>query len=368
MRKIAYVLVVTLLIIAGCGGGEKPEFSEEQMDYIPPPQRTNLPPASGGFVIAVGEETITADQIIEPLLPAFAEVARQNDFETFIAQTAPKINDYLTTQISNILLYQMAKKDAAESIDEILEAEAEKRVREFIVSFKGDYAKAEQELKRMGMDWEKFKEYQKRVMMSQSYISSQLPEDISPTHSELLEYYDDVKDTEYITPASLRFWLIDIMPEKFEGTKDEKYEKAKELAMKVFKEIENGADFAEMAKKYSHGHKSQAGGKWKAISPDSLASPYDILAVAAERTEHGNVVGPIDVKNHFFIMKLIEKKGKNVQTFEQVQNQIEAKMSFAKRRKAIDDLGLKLVQQAAIGNKGPFIAYCARRIYEIANE
>ena len=369
MRKIAYVLTITLLIIAGCGE-KKPEFSEEQMDYIPPPQRTNLPPASGGFVIAVGDETITADQIIEPLLPHFAEAARETDFDTFVAQAAPKINDYLTTQISNILLYQMAKKDAPESIDEILEAEAEKRVREFIISFKGDYAKAEQELKRMGMDWEKFKEYQKRVMLSQSYISAQLPEDMTPTYTELLEYYDAVKDSEYIKPALIHFWLIDIMPKKmdFEGTDEEKNQKTKEFAMMVFKRIQDGADFAEMAKKYSHGHKSQAGGKWNPISPDSLAPPYDILAVAAERTEPGKVVGPIDVRNHFFIMKLIEKKGRNVQTFEQVQSQIEAKMSFEKRRRAVDELGYKLVQQAAIGNKAPFIAYCARRIHEIANE
>lgn len=370
MRKIAYLLTISFLIIAGCGEKQKAQFTAEQMDLIPPPQKTNLPPASGGFVIAVGDETITAEQIIEPLVSHFAELARNSSFETFSAQAAPQIDRFLTTQISNILLYQMAKKDAADNMDEALEKEAEKIVREFVVSFGGDYAKAEQELKKMGMDWEKFKEYQKRIMLSQSYISSQLPEYQPPTYTELLEYYNKVKDRQYITPELLHFQLIDIIPEKIEITDPcvDHLETARQLANQALQKINAGEDFGAIAKEYSHGYRKDFAGQWNPVHPNSLAQPYDILAAEAQKIEPGQTAGPIETKGHIFIMKLKEKRKELVQPFEQVQNQIEAKISFEKRKQVIDELSMKLVSQAAIGNKAPFVAYCSRRIYEIANE
>ena len=68
LRQCAFLLVLVLLLIDGCGGGSKPKFTEEELARIPFAQKTGLPEASGGFVLAVGGEIVTSDEIIGSLI------------------------------------------------------------------------------------------------------------------------------------------------------------------------------------------------------------------------------------------------------------------------------------------------------------
>ncbi|GAH82329.1 unnamed protein product, partial [marine sediment metagenome] len=94
MRNCAFLTVLVLLLTYGCGGGSKPKFTEEELALIPLAQREGLPETSGGFVLAVGDKTITADEVIEspiitpdgaivPLIEYFRPIAQKNDFEQF---------------------------------------------------------------------------------------------------------------------------------------------------------------------------------------------------------------------------------------------------------------------------------------------
>ncbi|GAG32003.1 unnamed protein product, partial [marine sediment metagenome] len=90
-------LVLGLLLIAGCYRGDKPKFTEEELAQMPYAVREGLPKCSGGFVLAVGDKTITADEVIEspiitpdgaivPLIERFRPIAQKNDFEQFREQ------------------------------------------------------------------------------------------------------------------------------------------------------------------------------------------------------------------------------------------------------------------------------------------
>ena len=370
MRKCAFLSVLLFLLIGGCGGRDKPRFTEEELADIPLAQKTGLPGASGGFVLAVGGETVTSDEVIAPLMERLRPIAQRSDFGRFKEQARPHLERILGTKVSDILLYSQAKKRAGEDIDEALEKLAEVEVRKFIVSFGSDYARAEQALKQDGMDWASFKEYQKRMILSQSYVVSLLPKQQPITYSELMDCYNRMRDELFTTPANLKFRLIDIQLEKLEieDPNESRQQVAKTLADELVGRIHGGEDFGELAKQYSHGHRRMFGGAWKRLEPDSLAEPYDILAAEAERMQPGHVAGPIETAGHIFIMKLEEKRAESVEPFEKVQSQVEAKIDFDRRKKAVDELGAKIMQQARVGNRDAFIDFCLREIYWISNQ
>ncbi|HEW79060.1 MAG TPA: hypothetical protein ENH34_03715 [Phycisphaerales bacterium] len=369
MRKCVIGLLLAALT-AGCASKDKPALSEAELERIPFAQREDLPQASGGFVLAVSGETITSDEVIATLIKRFRPVAQRNDFERFKEQAMPAIEQALVTKISNILLYNQAKKKGGADIDEALEKAAEAEVKRFIVSFEGDSAKAEQALRQRGMNWDSFKEYQKKMILSQSYISSQLPDDRPVTYSELVESYNKMKEEFFTTQAMLKFQLIDIQPAELEAAdpNQSRLEQAEKLADELLERLQAGEDFGELARQYSHGYRRLFGGLWKLVQPDSLAKPYDILAAKAEKIEQGQIAGPIETDGHIFIMKLIEKRLKSFKPLEEVQKEVEAKIVFERRKEAIDELSAKLVQQAALGNNDEFIDFCVQKIYRMCNQ
>jgi len=380
----SYVLVkavlsfCVLVLIDGCESGGNPVLTEAELETIPFAQREGLPEASGGFVLVVGGETVTAEEIVIPLTEHFRPTAQRSDFEQFKQRVGPELERIVVTRVSNILLYNQAKKDAGgEQIEERLEKLAEAQVRRFIVSFGGDYAKAEEALKQMGFDWVSFKKYKKREIISQSYIASRLPDYRPVNYSELMDCYYDMKDEFFVAPARLKFQLIDIqfdagtsMPDTRSSIENRvsSIEAARELADELLGRLQAGEDFGELAKQYSHGHRAMFGGLWKAVEPDSLAQPYDILAVEAEKIRPGQIAGPIEAGEHVFIMKLEEKRAESVEPFEKVQKQVEQRIIIERRKQAIDEISDRLMQQAAIGEKDKFIDFCLEEIYRISNQ
>ncbi len=362
-----------LFLIGGCGGDSsatgKPKFTEEELALIPLAQREGLPECSGGFVLAVGGETVTSDEIILPVMEHFRPIARSTDFERFKEQARPELEKILMTKISNILLYQQAKRRVGEDIDERLEKLAEAEVRRFIAGFEGDYARAEEALEQIGMDWRNFKEYRKKRILTQSYIASQMPENRSITYSKLLDCYNRMKDEFFVRPAMIKFRLIDIQPEKLEieDPNKNRWQQAKSLANELVRQIWEGRDFSELAKQYSHGHRALFGGLWKPVQPGALAEPYDVLAAEAEKIKPGQIAGPIEAGGHIFIMKLAERQAKSFKPLEEVQSQVEARIIFDRRKQAVDELEAKLMRQATLGEKDAFIDFCLEKIYRASN-
>ncbi|UCF44132.1 MAG: peptidyl-prolyl cis-trans isomerase [Planctomycetota bacterium] len=371
MHKFRFLLVLAVLLVDGCGGGgDKGKFSEEELAGMPFAQREGLPGPSGGFVLAVGGETITTEEIItEQLLEYFGPIAQRSSLEQFKEQAGPQLEQIVLANVSDTLLRQRAKRQAGDNIDERLEKIVDREVRKFVARFGNDYAKAEEALKARGMDWKDFRKHQGKMILSQSYIASQLPEQTAVTYGELVDSYNEMKEQVFVRPAEITFRLIDIEVSKLEAgdANPSRLEQAKELANELVREIDSGRDFGELARRYSHGHRASFGGLWKPVQPESLAEPYDVLAREAERMEVGEAAGPIDAGGHIFIMKLEEKTAKTFEPFEEVQKEVEATIHIERRKKALDELNRKLVQKAVASEPERFVDYCLEEIYRISN-
>jgi len=386
MRK-SILSVLILLLISGCDNN-KAELEEAKVRHAAIVKKIAVSEEAGESVLVVGGEVITSDQIIQTpvehseivasLAELFKPIAQTSNLERFKKWAKPEIEEILMSKITEILLYQEAKRQAGENIDQILEKAAEREVRKFILDCGGDQTKAQEKLKQMGMDRKGFKENRKRLILTQLYIASKLSGNRPITYTELMKCYDQMKEQSYVIPAELQFRLIDIQPARLEimdpnqtsasSVEAGQLEQARKLANKLIQQIQAGADFSELAKKYSHGHRQALGGWWQPVQPESLAKPYDILAEAAEKIQPGQIAGPIEAEGHIFIMKLEEKRTKSFQPFEKVQEELEQKIISDRRKDAIDKLKVEIRQQVAPGEKDEFIDFCLEKIYQMRDQ
>jgi len=364
-------MLVMVVWAGGCAPRAQIADAEAESNPAALSKPTGLPAPAGGFTLAIADQTLTSDQIITTsLLKHFRPAARGNDFERFKRIARPQVEQLIVSRITNVLLYSKAKRQLGDKLDDALEKAVQTELTKFLAGFGGDYAKAQQALTQMGMDWESFKEQQKKMMLSQYYISSKLPDPAPVTYTDLLEEYNRLKKELFTIPETLRFRLIDIDIARIQPAdpNQDRREAAGGLSNELIKRLNDGEDFAALAKQYSHGYRRDFGGLWNPVQPASLAYPYDVLAYLAKDIEPGQIAGPVEAGGHVFIMRLEEKKDRAVEPFENVQKQLEARIELDRRRLTLDRFGADVIQAAAIANKDAFVDFCLHQIYLRANQ
>lgn len=375
MLKFAYISMCILLLAGGCGNS--PSSAELERRTIT--QKIRLVEATGGYVLMVGGQTLTSDEVIEspaelggtfvPPIEYFKPIALASEIEQFKERVRDLLNSILMSKISNMLLYQEAKREIGENIDVVLEKQAEKAMREFVMDRGGDQIKADEELKARGMDWKSFEEQQKRLMLIQWYVSKKTPNSRPIAHSELMECYNQIKDEFFAIQAIIQFRLIDIKPGRLKLWEiSERHELARLLANRLLTRIKSGEDFGELAMQYSHGPFRDFGGLWKSVQPDSLAAPYDLLAAEAENIKPGQITGLIVTAEHVFIMKLEEKQLAGYEPFEKVQEQVRSKILIDRQNEVIDKVNTEFLQQAELSKTDEFVDFCLDKIYQMRDQ
>jgi len=365
-----------LLLIGGC---KNPGLTDAELDRRNLARKIRLVEASGGLVLIVGGETVTSDEIIESpvelsgtfvlLIEYFKPIAQVSELKQFKEQVRGQLKEILTDKISSILLYQQAKRQVGKNIEEALEKQAEKALREFVVSFGGDQIRADEALKQRGTDWKSFKEYQKRLILTQWYLGQKLSNNRPVTYRELMDRYNEMKDEFFARDAIIQFRLIDIQPAKLKLVDpNERHELAKMLASRLLTRIQSGEDFGKLVKQYSHGPMREFGGLWKPVQPGSLAEPYDMLAAEAENTEPGQIASLVITPEHVFIMKLEEKQSAGYEPFQKVQRQIREKIILDRRKEAVDRVNATLLQQGELSKTDEFIDFCLEKIYQMRDQ
>lgn len=381
MRRFVFLSVLTFSFVVGCEG-KKSGPTDAELDRIALTQKIELVEAAGGLALVVGGETITSDEIIgsradvngRVVVPTeyFKPLARTNDLEKFKAQAEPYLEEIVMDRISNVLLVQHAKRQAGGNIDEALEKAADNELRKYVLGFGGNEAKADEELRKLGMDRESFKESQKKSLLVNWYLGSKLVDDRPVTHREMIDCYNQMKDEYFARVAKITFRLIDIQPARLEmpDPTRNRGQLAEVLANQLLERIRAGEDFAELAKQYSHGHRKEFGGLWPPVQPESLAAPYNVLAAEAEKIEPGQIAGPLVVEGHVFVMRLEEKQAAGYEPFEKVQVQelVERKVLLDRRSTAQERLKTKLRQEAQLGRADEFVDFCVEKIHATSRQ
>lgn len=364
------VLCCMLTWFYGCEGEtKKSDVDEKRLAAITPPdEMPTMPKPSGGLVLSIDSSAITADEIIEPVQEHLKKLAQQMDYPKFNAAAKPLLGSVLVQKIADIRLYEKAKEALPENVDQaVIDKIVEEEVQKFIAKCGGDYATVEKMLKSMGTNWRDFYQQQRRAILVQSFVSQEIKIEKPVTHSELVEYYNKIKDEFYAKKAQIAFRLIDLEIGNFidaNTTNEMAEQKTKELAWEISGKIKNGEDFAELVKKYSNGSERQDGGLWPPITPGSLAPPYNAIEKAVENMSAGQISEPVVTKGHIFIIKLESRQAATCEPFEKVQEEVEARMMYEKHKKIVDDMMNKIIEQVDLSYAEGFIEYCAENAWQ----
>ena len=372
---LAGLTASVLLLGTGCALKSSAEstgkFTEEEMETIMYPAKTALPAASGGFTITVGSDVLTVDEVIGQRKAEFGEIAKQaGNYEQFEAQAADLMQAVVANKIADLLLYQKARSQMPDHIDDdFMEKIVDDEITRFVASHGGNYSDAEKAIKAMGLDWKDFRDYQKRVIITQSYLASEIKRDRPIKYSEIVEYYEAIRDEQLTSKPFIQFRLIDIdfaeieVPDVNDPPSIEELAKAK--ADEITDKMEASEEsFAILAKEYSDGFAADDGGLWEPVSPGSLASPYDVLEEKAKKMRVGDVSALFQLEGHIFIMQLVKRSEGSVIPLEAVQSRIEQELEFKQRKTAIDGLMMKMLRQVDVNDVREFVGFCLKKAYD----
>jgi len=373
---LAACLAVLLLGAVGCEGNKKSALTEAEIERLTFAQKPSRPDA-----LVVSGEEITCDSITdssleqsssdEPTLrEQLLEQARRLPLEPFMQWARPRAQRRLNNEITGVVLYKRAQRELGEKVDDVLDQMAEKELRRFVLEHGGNNAEADEALREMGRTRSTFIEWKKEQMLAQYAITSRFSRNRPVTHSELLQYYDRMKDKAFFQRGLVQFRLIDIQLDKVElsDPNEDLFEKAEALAQELAERIEAGEDFGALAKQYSHGHRREFGGLWKPRDPEALARPYDVLAEKARDMKPGEVAGPIRTPERIFIMRLEKQQKKGYQPLGEVQDIVAEQIVLDRRREALQQLDAEVAQQTALANTDSFVTYCLESLYRTAQD
>ncbi len=271
-------------------------------------QTQTTPPGTGPVV---GQEELL-DRVVaivgdEPITMAELE----NMFMVYAAQLPPGTDEteakkrILEEMINQKLLYIQAKSDTEivvtpEEIDQALNQQIEGVKQQL-----GQEA-FEAQLKAEGITEEQLpdllRENVKMSLYIQKLIELRIKPNIVITTDEVKAYYDAHKDSVAVEPAQYRLSHILVRIEASGPAEQEAYNKAKG----IYKQLLAGADFADMAARYSDDRQTATKGGEIGWMPVNYLSPD--IAKALAKLEPGGLTKPVRGELGYHIFQMINKR------------------------------------------------------------
>lgn len=240
--------------------------------------------------------------------------------------------DLLTTQLRSAMMVTPIVTDR--DVDYLLRLQEQTRDIGYMVlkvdSYKQDTEVSDDDIKQY---YDKHQQsYMTPEMVSVKYIdldASNLASDAKPTEEQLKQFYEDRKSM-YVTPEErrTRHILISLDPD----ASDEQIKAAKKKAEDIRKQLEGGADFAKLAKKYSDDPGSaQQGGELGFFGKGALDPAYEKAMFSLKK---GEISEPVLTAFGYHIIQLEEVREQKVKSFEDVKPQLieEYQKKIAERR------------------------------------
>ena len=211
----------------------------------------------------------------------------------------------LDGMVAEKLLYAQAELDTIVVTDEEINQQLDYQMNYFIQQ----YGSRERVEETYGMSIEKikreFKEETRKNIMAQK-VQQQKFGEIDVTRREVIEFYNSYKDSLGLIPEKFTLGHIFINPKKNSSVK----EKAKLFAESLLDSLRKGADFGQLATKYSDdpGSKLQ-GGDLGTVARGVFYPEFEAAAFALKDNE---ISGIVESPVGFHIIQLLEKKGNQI--------------------------------------------------------
>ena len=302
-RLVLLLCALVSLALAGCGGGDE-----------------DVP--ADAVAIVDGEEIARSDY--EALITQ-AKKSYKNQKRDFPAAGSQEFQT-LRNQAVQFLVQREQFAQEAENLDvdvtdKAIDARLEQIQKQY---FGGDKKKYEQQLKEQGITEQNVRNDIRHQIISEK-IFAEVTGEVKVTDEQIEDYYEKNK-AQYSQPESreVRHILV----------------KTKKQADDLYAQLQNGGDFAALAKKFSEDTGSKANGGKLTISKGQTVAPFDQTAFLLKKNA---ISKPVKTEfGYHLIQPLGDKKAAKVTPLAEVKESIKQQLAQTEKNEAmtkwVDDL------------------------------
>lgn len=249
-------------------------------------------------------------------------------------------NEILDVLIDQELLWQAASKENIIVGDE----ELDRAFAQYQQQFK-DEISFDNKLKEGGYNKTSFRETLKQKLSAQMWIQKFVLPEVAVSQEEIHEFYLQNKQ-QLVEPGQVRarHILIKANPDASEEEKNN----AKAILTELIKQINDGADFAELAKLKSQGPSASRGGDLGFFGPGKMVKPFEAAAFSLKKGEISDIV---QTRFGFHIIKCEDIKPGKPYEENEIAEKIDDLIWQQKSQFAVEDAINKLRKQASIEKK-----------------
>jgi peptidyl-prolyl cis-trans isomerase SurA len=312
------------------------------------------------IIARVNNQIITRSEFVRSREQLKQEVQQQDPANADKA-FAEKQRDVLRDLIDQQLLLQKGKDLGITGDTELIKRLDEMR-KQMNLETMEELEKAAQA---QGVSYEEFKQNLRNQIITQRVIGQEVGSKLSFSKEEVQKFYDDHK-AELLQPEQVRLSEILIAP-KAAGTPgagadppqpppqanpEVQLTAAQAKAQELLEQIRKGADFAEVAKKYSDGPSAKDGGDLNYFKRGTLAKELEDKVFTMNA---GEVTDVIRTKQGFVILKVTEHQKAGVPSLKDVEPKIQDALYMEKLQPALRAYLTKLREEAYIDYKPGYI-------------
>jgi len=177
----------------------------------------------------------------------------------------------------------------------------------------------EEAVSKQGLNWEDFKNNIRNGLLTKKVIGSEVGSHINVPKEEIQKYYDEHK-AEFVRPEQVALRSIEVNTAGKDATEIADLKKKADTALK---RIQDGEDFAEIAKRYSDGATAKQGGYLGQYKRGELSKELEDTVFKMKRNDLTEVM---ETKQGFLIIQVLEHYDEGEQSLAKVENEINEKL------------------------------------------
>ncbi len=207
--------------------------------------------------------------------------------------------------------------------------------------FKGDKTAFAAELKKSGMTIAQFRDIQRDQIAIQALRSKHGGEENVPnTPWEKKAKYNEIKG-QFASEGTPKVRIISIPKQTPESSLDAQ----KKVLENVMGQLRSGGSFSDLAKKYSTDSFASKGGYVGTLGKDEL---NEGLTRVAYSLPTGQISQPLDSGINWHILKVEERVGQKTPSFDELEGEVDRRLTAEKRNKTLDTWLKKLRRDANV--------------------
>lgn len=296
LYKAVGLLLVMLIAATGCGIIQKDTTEGKVID--------------GKEVIAIVNENQILKEDFDNQVEQVKKTLEANGLDFSGKEGEQRLADIKKTVLDSMINDQLSLQQAAKENITVTDEELKTSVEQLETYYGGKEA-LDKYLSEQGLDREDFETILKEQMII-SKLREKITSDITVSDQEVKDYFEKNKEMFELTSPEIRASHILVATE--------------EEANKVLDELKAGADFAELAKKYSLDSSKENGGDLGFFGEGVMVEEFEKAAFALKI---GEISKPVKTDFGYHIIKVTDKRTEL--TFDDVKDYIKSNLETTKK-------------------------------------